>query len=136
MLIDVSFPGGLRVDAAFRGFTLHTDQPESAGGENSAPTPFELFLASLATCAGIYMVTFLKQRQLDTDQAGVTMSLERNRATGMVEQVELQLRVPPDFPQKYAPALIRSVDLCTVKKHLHQPPQISIKVQGGADDAA
>jgi len=134
MRIDVSFPGGLRVDAALRGFTIHTDQPRPAGGEDSAPTPFELFLASLATCAGIYMLGFLRQRHLDTEHAGVTMSLERDRETGMVGFVELELHVPPEFPQKYAAALVRAVELCAVKKHLHQPPEISVKVVGGQGD--
>lgn len=129
MQIDVSFPGGLRVDALLRDFTIHTDQPAASGGEDSAPTPFELFLASLASCAGIYMLTFLKKRGLSAEQAGVSLLADRNGETGMVERVELRLRVPPGFPEKYKPALLRSVDLCTVKKHLLDPPRIAIAVE-------
>ena len=56
MIID--FPGGARVDAHFRGHTLPTDQPAGGGGEDSAPMPFEVFLASIGTCAGIYILGF------------------------------------------------------------------------------
>ena len=56
LLID--FPGGSRVDAHFGGFTVASDQPPAA----SAPTPFALFLSSIGTCAGIYVLGFCRQR--------------------------------------------------------------------------
>ncbi|MBW2050564.1 MAG: osmotically inducible protein OsmC, partial [Deltaproteobacteria bacterium] len=51
--VEVSFPGGKRVDAQIGGFTIKTDQSRDNGGDESAPEPFQLFLASIATCAGI-----------------------------------------------------------------------------------
>ena len=50
--MEISFPGGQKVDAQYRGLTIKTDQPVEDGGDESAPTPFSLFLASLGTCAG------------------------------------------------------------------------------------
>jgi putative redox protein len=47
--MEISFPGGQKVDAQYSGFTIHTDQPVEDGGDGSAPTPFSLFLASLGT---------------------------------------------------------------------------------------
>ena len=64
MIID--FPGGARVDAHFGPYTVMTDQP-SMGMPGSAPTPFAVFLASLGTCAGIYVLGFCKQRGLPTE---------------------------------------------------------------------
>lgn len=127
MEMQVSFPENLKVVADFNGFRVETDQPVAAGGDGSAPEPLALFLASIATCAGIYMVSFLKQRGLDPRQGGLTMRTVRNPETGLVGTVEIDLRVPPGFPEKYREALVRAVDLCTVKRHLAMPPEFVVK---------
>ncbi len=124
MIID--FPGGARVDAHFDGFSVHTDQPAAGGGEGSAPTPFSLFLASIGTCAGIYVLGFCKQRNLPTEGIRLVQKVFRSPASGMVERIELEIQVPPDFPEQYRPALIRTAELCAVKKHLEHPPQFQV----------
>jgi putative redox protein len=123
MLID--FPGGSRVDAHFGAFTIHTDQPPEA----SAPTPFATFLASFGTCAGIYILGFCRQRGLDTEGIRILQRMHTNPMTGMVEKIDLEIQVPPSFPAKYKDALIRSAELCAVKKHLENPPQFEIKTK-------
>jgi ribosomal protein S12 methylthiotransferase accessory factor len=126
MLID--FPGGDRVDAHFGPFTVQTDQP-AAGGQASAPTPFSLFLASLGTCAGIYVLGFCRQRNLPTEGLRIQERIHRNPATGMVEKVDLEIQVSAEFPEKYRPALIRAAELCAVKKHLEAPPRFDVSVK-------
>ncbi len=125
----VSFPGGARVDAAFGPHVVCTDQPPQGGGEGSAPTPFNMFLASIATCAGIYVLGFLRQREIPTEGVRLVQRANRNRETGMIEQVEIEIEVPQGFPEKYLPALIRSAEQCAVKKHLAQPPEFSISTR-------
>lgn len=120
MIID--FPGGSRVDAHFGPFTVATDQPPVA----SAPTPFAMFLSSIGTCAGIYVLGFCQQRGLPTNGVRIVQRVHSNRATGMVENIELEIQVPPEFPEKYRDSLIRSAELCAVKKHLETPPHFDI----------
>ena len=124
MIID--FPGGAKVDAHFGRFYVATDQRPHDGGEGSAPTPFEVFLSSIGTCAGIYVLGFCRQRNLPTDGIRIVQRVHLNRATGMVEKIELEIQVPPTFPAQYRSALIRSAELCKVKKTLEQPPQFEI----------
>jgi ribosomal protein S12 methylthiotransferase accessory factor len=124
MIID--FPGGARVDAHFGPYTVHTDQPPSGGGDGSAPTPFAVFLASLGTCAGIYVLGFCRQRGLPTDGMRIVQRMHTNPVTGMVGKVDLEIQLPPSFPEKYRPSLIRSAELCAVKKHFEQPPVFDI----------
>jgi putative redox protein len=124
MIID--FPGGARVAAHFRGHTLMTDQPAGGGGDDSAPMPFELFLASLGTCAGIYILGFCKQRNLPTEGIRIVQHNHTDRAIGLTDKVELEIQVPPSFPQQYRGALIRTAELCKVKKSLEHPPQFEI----------
>ncbi len=121
MLID--FPGGSRVDAHFGPFTVRTDQPP----ESSAATPFATFLASIGTCAGIYVLGFCRQRGIPTDGIQLIQQVDTDRATGMVTQISLEIQVPPDFPEKYKPALIRSAEQCAVKKHLEHPPKFDVR---------
>ncbi len=130
MLID--FPGGARVDAHFNGFTVCTDQGPQGGGEASAPTPFDLFLASLGTCAWIYVLGFCRQRGLPTEGIQLRERVVRNPETRKLEAVEIDIEVPPTFPEKYHEALVRAAAQCAVKKQLEAPPviQVATKVRG------
>jgi ribosomal protein S12 methylthiotransferase accessory factor len=123
MLID--FPGGSRVDAHFGAFTVATDQPPVA----SAPTPFALFLSSIGTCAGIYVLGFCKQRNLPTDGIRIIQRIHSNQMSGMVEKIDLEIQVPAEFPEKYRDSLIRSAELCAVKKHLENPPKFDVSTK-------
>ena len=129
MDIMVDFPGGERVDAHFGPYTVMTDQPNGNGKPPAAPTPFSTFLASIATCAGIYVLGFCKQRNLPTDGIRIIQRSHRNPMTGMVEDVDLIIQTPPDFPEKYLPSLVRSAELCAVKKHLEKPPAFKVVTQ-------
>lgn len=120
MIID--FPGGDRVDAHFGSFTVMTDQPPTAG----APSPFETFLASIGTCAGIYVLGFCKQRNLPTEGIRIIERINHSPMTGMVETLGLEIQVPREFPEKYYDSLIRSAQLCAVKKHIEKPPRFEI----------
>jgi len=124
MMID--FPGGARVDAHFDGYTINTDQPASDGGQASAPTPFSLFLASMGTCAGIYVLGFCRQRGLSAEGIRIIQRMRTDPQTHMVDLIELEIQVPPFFPEKYRPALIHTAELCAVKKHIENPPQFEI----------
>jgi putative redox protein len=124
LLID--FPGGAKVDAHFSGFTVKTDQPPAGGGDSSAPAPFEIFLASIGTCAGIYVLGFCRQRGLPTEGIRIIQRTSRSSQTHLVDFIELEIQVPPSFPEKYYEALVRSADQCAVKKHLENPPRFNV----------
>lgn len=125
MVID--FPGGARVDAHFGPYTIKTDQPPMGGGEGSAPTPFAVFLSSMGTCVGIYVLGFCRQRGLSTDGIRVIQRVFPSQVQpGMVGTVQFEIQVPPDFPEKYYNALVRSAEQCAVKKHLESPPEFDV----------
>jgi len=121
MELVIDFPGGTRVDAHFGQFAVNTDQPPS----NTAPTPFAVFLSSIGTCAGIYVLGFCQQRNLPTDGLRIIQRVNKD-SDGMVRQIDLEIQTPPGFPEKYLPSLVRSAELCAVKKHLETPPQFNI----------
>ena len=127
--IQVTFPGGLKVDAAYKGFVIRTDQPVHQGGEGSAPAPFDLFLASIATCAGFYTAAFCRERGIPTENAGVVMHAEKDPETKMISKIRIELRLPAGFPEKYRRAVIKAVDYCTVKAHILKPPAFEITAE-------
>jgi putative redox protein len=125
--VTVTFPGGKRVDAEYGGFTFKTDQPPEAGGEGSAPPPFDLFLASIATCAGIYVKGYCDARGLATEGLGLAMHVEREPEKGRVVRLAIEIELPPGFPEKHREAVIRAADLCAVKKHILAPPAFEVR---------
>jgi putative redox protein len=131
MDIVITFPGKKKVDAAYKGFTIRTDQPPTNGGDGSAPSPFDYFLASIGTCSGIYVVDFCTNRGIPLDKIRIVQRMERDEESKMVAGITLDIEVPPDFPEKYKEPLARVVDLCTVKKHILHAPSFAINVVTG-----
>lgn len=125
MDIEVFFEGEKGVNARIRGHVVKTDQPEGGGGNDRAVTPFELFLASLATCAGIYVKGFCDQRGISAEGIQITQSHEFDMR-GMVKKVDIHIEVPKDFPEKYVESLVAVANLCKVKQHLAAPPEITV----------
>ena len=127
MTIDVTFPGGAAVDASVKGFTVRTDQAPPLGAA-SAPTPFDVFLASIATCMGFYAVHFCRERGIPVD--GLRLSLEpvRDPEKKRLSKIRVALTLPAGFPEKYREAIVRAVDQCAVKKHMVEPPAFDLSV--------
>lgn len=126
-IINVSFPGGKRVDAQIGETVIKTDQSLKNGGAESAPKPFQLFLASIATCTGIYALEFCLTRKLSVEGLSLKMSCDREPEGKLYTRMIIDLRLPDGFPDKLVPAIIRSMDLCAVKKHIGNAPEFIIQ---------
>ncbi|MFH1185835.1 MAG: OsmC family protein [Chloroflexota bacterium] len=120
--MTIDFPGGSRVDVHFGQFTVKTDQPPDA----SAPTPFDVFLSSIGTCAGIFVLGFCRQRGLSTDGMRIVQHVARDAQTELTGRISLEIQLPAGFPEKYRQAVIQSAQPCAVKKHLEHPPAFDI----------
>jgi len=126
--VEIRFPGGVQVEAEHEGFRILTDQPVLQGGRGEAPSPFDLFLASIGTCAGFYALRFCQQRNLDS--AGLALSLTPMRDGKHVARIRIDVALPPAFPEKYREALLRAIDQCTVKRHMVEPPKFEVVIAG------
>ena len=122
-MIEILFPGGVKVDAKVGGHIVHTDQPAPVG-EDTAPSPFDLFLTSMAACMGFYALRFCQERKIATGGLGLTLELLREPE----KLIRVHLRLPADFPEKYREAIVRAVDHCSVKRHILEPPRFEIGV--------
>ena len=127
MNIAVSFPGGVAVEADVKGHRVRTDQPRPHG-EDSAPAPFDLFLASIATCMGFYALRFCQERGIATEGLGLSLETVRDEAKKRLATIKVALTLPLGFPEKYMGAIQRAVDQCAVKKHMVEPPAFELTV--------
>ena len=124
--VEVSFPDGKKIDAKIGEFTINTDQAIANGGDESAPEPFQLFLASIATCAGIYALSFCQSRNIRLDGMSLSIECDWDEDKKRYPKMSIDLRLPEGFDEKYREAVARSMDLCSVKKHMMDPPEFEI----------
>jgi putative redox protein len=136
MDIQIEFPGGKRVDAVVDGQRVTTDQPVASGGAGTAAAPFDLFLASVGTCAGIYVLGFLQARGLATDGLAMTEHVEVDPASGLPARIGLSITLPPGVPEKYRSAVLRAAEHCKVKKVLAAPPNIEVSLVPSVGEAS
>jgi ribosomal protein S12 methylthiotransferase accessory factor len=125
--IQVNFTGGKRIQAKVGDFTIQTDQPVKYGGEASAPAPFDLFLASLATCAGIFAWNFCESRKISSEGMDLRMECISDEKKKMITKIVFRLSLPEGFPEKYRSGILRAIELCAVKRHMHETPEFSIE---------
>lgn len=129
MDIKITFPGGKKVNAEMSGIVIPTDQPAEDGGEGSAPSPFSYFLASLGTCAGIYVLSFCQVRNIATEGMSLNQKMEfasTEDGKKRLAKVVIVITLPPGFPEKYRNAIIKTAELCAVKKAIMDPPEFLI----------
>ncbi len=126
--MNIYFNGNKQVFADVNGHTIKTDQAVRSGGQGEYPEPFTLFLASLGTCAGIYVKSFCDQRNIPTDSIHLTQAQSYNPALKLIDQIEIQIHVPSDFPEKYENAVIQTAGLCAVKRHLKDEIDVQVRI--------
>lgn len=124
--MEITFDGGKIITAHLKGHDIKTDQPVAGGGTNTAPTPFDLFLASIGTCAGIYVKSFCDQRGIQTDKIKIVQSVDYNMEKHLPSNIKLDIQLPADFPEKYRNAVISAADLCAVKRAIADPPVFEV----------
>jgi putative redox protein len=132
MDLEITLSDRAAVNAHFGTFEIKTDQPIQGGGDGTAPSPFDLFIASIGTCAGYYVLSYCHQHGLPTHGIKILQHVHRDPVTHMVAKIDLVIKVPADFPMKHADAVIRSANLCAVKKHLEHPPTFETTLTSSA----
>lgn len=128
MDIEVFYEEGKKVNARIGNHIIKTDQRIDGGGEDSAPEPFDYFLSSLATCAGIYVKVFCERRGIDTSEIKLLQKHERDPETHKISAINLEILLSDDFPLKYRQAIISAANQCTVKRIIAEPPPINVSV--------
>ncbi len=133
--IVITLPGDRRIDALVRGHVVHTDQPVDNGGGDAAPSPYELFLASIGTCAGIFVQGFCAARGIPYQDIRIRQRLGRDES-GAIASVELDVELPASFPDRYRDAVVKAIDGCSVKKTIQAQPRFVVRTEKPGAEAA
>jgi putative redox protein len=126
--VRVAHKGGDCFEIAVRRHLLHVDQPLADGGNDSAPTPTELFVASLASCIAFYGRRFLARHDLRTESLTVSARFTMADHPARVGAVAISIEVPRGVPAERRPALLAAASHCTVHNTLEQPPSVTIEL--------
>jgi len=126
--VTVAHESGDRFSIGIREHVIHVDQPESDGGADSAPTPTELFVASLASCVAFYARRYLQRHGLPEDGLSVAAEAEFGAKPSRVAAITVALTLPDRVPQDKRAALLAVASHCTVHNTLEDPPQVSIQL--------
>lgn len=128
--------GGDRFEIGMRQHRVQVDQPVADGGEDSGPTPTELFVASLAGCVGFYARRYLARHDLPTEGLGVEARYTMANRPARVAAIEVTIELPTAVPEASRAALLAVVNHCTVHNTLRDPPAVNIDFLGSSSAAA
>lgn len=125
-MMEIILGDNQKVTAKYKGFEVLTDQPEKAGGNNEAASPFDLFLISIGTCAGWYVKSFCQKRNISEEGIRVSQKHHFNTDKRMIDRIDIIIHLPETFPDKYKEAVVKTAGQCTVKKHVLDAPEFQI----------
>ncbi|BBD09461.1 OsmC family protein [Desulfovibrio ferrophilus] len=120
---DVSFAGGVAIEAKIGDHVIRTDQSRDEGGQDSGPTPFGLLMASVATCSAVYAVRFCENREIPIEGMKLRAVCEFTDKPFHMDKMTLELTLPEGFPEKYKGAILKAMNLCAVKKNIIDAPE-------------
>lgn len=130
-LIVITHEGGTRFAAQVRSHTVFTDQPERAGGEDSAPTPVELLGASLGSCIAFYVQQFCHTRGLQYEGLQVEVEQRKEKNPARVAEFVVRVVMPTDIPGHYLEMLERVTRSCPVHNTIAARMNIAILLPAG-----
>jgi len=130
LAVTVTHEAGDRFDIAIRDHVVHVDQPLADGGEDTAPTPTELFVASLASCVAFYARRYLRRHGLPETGLAVTLQAEMGSKPARVASMTVVVTLPDGVPEERRQALLAVASHCTVHNTLTSPPHVVVELAG------
>ncbi|MHB1172933.1 MAG: OsmC family protein [Lacisediminihabitans sp.] len=132
--LRVEHRGGDRFDVNIRGHVISVDQPVADGGDDTAPTPTELFIASLASCVAFYARRYLARHDLPTEGLVVEATFDTGTRPARVSGIDVRLILPDGVPAERRDPLLAVASHCTVHNTLTTTPKVSITLAEVATD--
>lgn len=124
--LRVDHKGGDLFEIAIRQHVLHVDQPIGDGGSDAAPTPTEMFVASVASCVAFYVRRFLSRHHLPTDGLAVSALFTMDERPARVGEIRLSIKIPDGVPEDRRAPLLAVASHCTVHNTLEHSPVVTI----------
>lgn len=129
MEVSVEHLGALQFEIKARHHVIVSDQPVEHGGFDEGPTPPELMLASLGSCAAFYAGMYLRKHKLADLGTKVHVTADKKKDPPRLDDFRIAIEVPVGLSPQHAAGLERAVHQCLIHNTLLNPPAISIDVK-------
>ena len=126
MSLKVRYIEGKKFEVECRSHRIVVDQKKSEDGTDEGMNPIEFFNATLASCVSYYALMFLKRRIKNLKGLEVQSSWEFSKDTRRIGEIYLTIYMPENISERVRKGLMRTVEHCTVKNSLDNPPKIKI----------
>lgn len=109
-----SVPGTLRQEVLIDGrHRLVTDEPESVGGDGSAPAPHELLPAALAACVSTTLVMYARTKEWKLDEVEVDVVYDHQSTP---RRFAIDIRLAGDLSGSQVDRLEKIAAACPVRR--------------------
>ena len=124
-----------QVDMKAGEFSFLADEPESVGGDNQGPSPFELLLASLAACTAMTVRMYAKRKEWAVDKINLSLDHEKVSANacddcltmeGKVDIININVDFEGDLTEDQVERLKYIAGRCPIHKSLVTETRIRI----------
>jgi putative redox protein len=134
--MTVRYLNGDRFAIGVRDHVITVDQPLAEGGEDTAPTPTELLVASLASCVAFQARRYLSRHQLPTTDLAVTADYTLGSHPARLTDIRIDIELPDAVPVERLDALLAVTRHCTVHNTLADAPTVTVTLAGASAPAA
>jgi len=127
--MDIAFEGKRSFKTVVRGHEIRMDLPANEGGDDTAPTPPELFVASLGTCIGVYATSYLRTANLNSEGVTIDIDWEFGPNKKKISKILISINVPNADLGQRKKALLAAAEKCLLHNTLREHPDINIDIQ-------
>ncbi len=105
---------------------LIIDFSKESGGQDQGPTPPEYFLTSLASCVGVYVLSYCRNTGLNPEGMELSIKAEKIAKPWRLDNINVDIKLPNAQVGKRKEALLKVAQECLIHNTIVNKPKINI----------